>query len=64
MMIENYRTEFIWRLTRNCSDFFAGLRANGTTLSQFDATACSFSEFVPQGSSRHVAAHEVSAFPR
>ncbi|MDQ2929661.1 MAG: hypothetical protein M3Y05_02415 [Gemmatimonadota bacterium] len=29
MMIENYRTEFIWRLMRNCSYFVAGLRAAG-----------------------------------
>ncbi len=29
MMMENYRTEFIWRLTRNCSDFLEGLRRAG-----------------------------------
>ena len=29
MMIENYRTKFIWRLMRNCSYFVAGLRAAG-----------------------------------
>lgn len=29
MMIENYRTEFIWRLTRKCSYIVAGLRSVG-----------------------------------
>ena len=29
MMIENYRTDFIWRLTRNCSYFVAGLQRAG-----------------------------------
>ncbi len=29
MMIENYRTEFIWRLMRNCAYFVAGLRGAG-----------------------------------
>ncbi len=29
MMIENYRTGFVWRLMRNCSFFVAGLRGAG-----------------------------------